>query len=110
MTHTNEDPALPIEDLTPNQPQAAAPATIEVDDRDTFVKLLTGWHAQKVKVLEHLLKLEGGIEMQVGDEPAFKLEGDVLKGLKAGVNLALMELGTLPFTVEYEPEAAANDA
>lgn len=113
-TYTNHDPALPIEDLTPTQDQSAeanpAGATIEVDDVDTLVKLLTGWHSRKVKVLEHLLKLEGGIEMQVGDDEPIKLEGDVLKGMKAGVQLALMELGKLPFAVEYEQEAAANDA
>lgn len=101
-TYTNEDPALPIEDLTPPDQQA----TIEVDDLDHFVKLLTGWHGQKVKVLEHLLTLQGGIEMQVGDEPSFVLEGDTLKGMKAGIQLALMEMGKLPFEVEMEDAPA----
>lgn len=105
-TYTNDDPALPIEDLSPAQPD---PATIEVDDLNQFVKLLTRWHTQKIKVLEHILKLEGGIEMQVGDDEVLKLEGDVLKGVKAGIQLALMEMGKLPFAVEYEPEAAASN-
>lgn len=99
-------------DQNTNQDAAALPAsneagTVEVESLDMFVKLLSSWHNRKVAVLEHLLKLQGGIEMQVGEEPSFMLEGDILKGFHAGVNMALMEFGTLPFS--FELEDAAND-
>ena len=38
------------------------------------------------------------------------LTGDLLAGFKAGIELALMELGTLPFAYETEPPEAANDS
>lgn len=84
---------------------------VEVEDLDQFAKMITVWHAGKVKVLEHFLQMPEGNEMQVGDEEPIKLEGDVLKGMKAGVQLALMEFGFLPFVTNLEAEpAAANDA
>jgi hypothetical protein len=84
--------------------------TVEVDDMDTLVKLLSRWHSQRVKRCEHLLQMPEGIEMQVGDEPPFRVEGNILKGLKAGINLALMEFGKLPFAFEMEPESPEEPA
>ena len=104
MNQVQETKAIPL-DVPPSTNEAG---TIEIENLDTFVKLLTRWHSRKVKVLEHFLTLEGGIEMQVGEEESFKLEGDILKGMKAGVNLALMEFGNLPFAYETE-NAAANE-
>lgn len=94
------------------QEAPVAPATIEIEDLDQFVKILASWHAQKVKILERMLTVPDGTEMVVtGDEPVTAiLTGDMLVGFKAGLNLSLMELGTLPFGYETEPEATAAPA
>lgn len=75
--------------------------TIEVDDLDGFVKLLTKWHANKIAVLNHMLLIPEGSDMTSGDQ-TIKLEGDLMAGFKAGLEVALMELGTLPFAFEEE--------
>lgn len=100
-----------VQEQAAPQQQQQQPETIEVDSIDQFVALTTRWHAGVIKRLEHFLKMPDdpnqGIEMQVGDEPSIKLTGDALKGMKAGIQLALMEFGNLPFA--YELEDAAND-
>jgi len=86
--------------------EAQAPETVEIADLDQLVKLLTGWHSQKVAVLEHMIDLPEGTEMSVGDSPeSIVMTGDMLAGFKAGLGLALIELGTLPFLCE-EPTTA----
>ncbi len=108
------------EDLkTPETPEAPetqpAPETLMVSDLDQFVKLLVGWHNQQVKTVEHFLTVPDGMVMQLGDDPEITLTGDALVAFKAGVNLALTNLGTLPFKAELEeaadpaPEASAPD-
>lgn len=84
------------------------PETIEIDSLDQFVKILTAWHSQKVAVLEHMLTIPEGSEMVVEGEPASPvvMTGDILAGFKAGLGLALMELGTLPFLCEEPAEAS----
>ncbi len=88
------------------QEAPVAPATIEVENLDQFVQMLAGWHDQKVKTLKHMLEVPDGTEMVVtGASPmTVILAGDMLVGFKAGLELALMELGTLPFLYEVEPE------
>ncbi len=91
--------------------QEASP-TIEIDDLEQFVRIMTGWHSQKVTTLKHMLEVPDGTEMIAGEESPTKviLTGDMLAGFKAGIELSLMELGTLPFAYETEPEAAASAA
>lgn len=85
-----------------------ARTTIEIQDLNQFVQMLTAWHSKKVKVLEHMLQIPEGIEMVVdGKEPVI-LQGEMLAGFKAGLNLALMELGNLPFVCESEEAPAAE--
>ena len=89
--------------------QAEAPVaslTIEIDDLEQFVRILAGWHEQKVKTLKHMLEMPEGVEMVVSGETPVVLTGDLLAGLKAGIEVALMELGELPFLYEIEPEVA----
>jgi hypothetical protein len=105
MNQAQETAPLPVD-----VPQAAATnevGTVEVENLDTFVKLLTRWHSRKVATLEHFLKLPDGQVVQIGDEPEFAVEGDVRKGFILGLNVALMEFGILPFS--FEMEEAAND-
>ena len=80
------------------------PQPIEIDDLDQFVKILTAWHASKVKILNHLTQIPEGTEMVSGTSSVI-LQGDVLKGFVAGIEVALMELGKLPFTYELEESA-----
>lgn len=98
-------------EATQEAPVAPA-ATIEIEDLTQFVRMLSAWHGQKVKTLEHMLEVPDGTEMVVtGDEPYTAImTGDTLVGFKAGLQLALMELGTLPFLYETEPEAEAAPA
>ena len=79
-----------------------APPTIEIDDLEQFVKIMAGWHGQKVKTLKHMLEVPDGTEMIVGEDDPTKviLTGDMLAGFKAGIELSLIELGTLPFVYE----------
>lgn len=80
--------------------EATQPDTLEVTDLDQFVKVLTAWHENKVKTLEHMSKLPPGTKMQIGEGKEVDLDGDMLLGFQAGITLALIELGILPFSAE----------
>lgn len=86
-----------------------APDTLEVEDLDQFVTILVNWHNEKVAILKHMLDVPEGTVMECDGQDA-TLSGDVLAALKAGIELALMELGTLPFAYETDPPEAANDS
>lgn len=78
--------------------------TVVVSDIDQFIQLLSGWHQNKVKTLEHMLSVPEGIEVTFNDEAPQILSGDLHKGFLMGLSLALMELGTLPFAAEMDVE------
>lgn len=90
-----------------NDGVSVATETVAVDDLNQFVMILTAWHAEKVAVLQHMLTIPEGTEFTIADEETGVLEGDILDGFKAGINLALMELGVLPFTAEMDEDEAA---
>lgn len=79
------------------------PENQEVNDLDTFVKLLASWHGKRVKRLEDILMTPEGTEVTMGNGEPFILKEDGLKGFRIGVALALSQLGQLPFAVEFEP-------
>ena len=81
--------------------------TLVIEDMNQFVQILVAWHSEKVKVLEHMLQVPDGSIMETNGIKA-TLTGDLLAGFKAGIELALMELGTLPFAYETDPPEAAN--
>lgn len=93
-------------------PTTAPVTTVEIKDLDTFARSLAHWHDNKVKVLEHMLSLPSGTEMIVdgNTEAPVIMAGDMLAGFKAGIDLALMELGTLPFVFETEPPVESPPA
>ena len=70
---------------------------IDVESLDDFVHMLVSWHGHKHAILTHMLELPDGTSMQVGEDEPVAMTGDMLAGFKAGIQLALMELGTLPF-------------
>jgi hypothetical protein len=76
--------------------------TTPVTDLDTFVKLLASWHGKRVQRLEQLLIIPEGTEVSMGEEPAFALTGEALKGFRVGVAISLSQLGKLPFEAEFE--------
>ena len=77
--------------------QTEKPELMEVQDVHTFVALITHWHTSKVRVLEHMVSVPEGTVIQIDDCAETSLEGAMLDGFKAGLSLALMELGQLPF-------------
>lgn len=83
--------------------------TLHVQDIDHFIRLLCGWHENKVKTLEHLLTIPEGTEVTFNDEGPQILTGDMLKGFTIGLSLGLMELGTLPFAAEMDTTPATPD-
>lgn len=85
------------------QEDATASDTHEVSDLDEFVRILVHWHSKKVQILEHVLQVPEGTEMEFEGQ-TYPLTGDILKGLRAGINLSLIELGKLPFMAEVESE------
>ena len=88
--------------------EAPKPELIPIENIDHFTHLISQWHAHRVKVLEHMLSLPEGTEMQAGEGQSVVMEGDRLDGFKAGLGLALMELGELPFVVQTVPTTAPH--
>ena len=76
--------------------------------RDSRERLLqTAWHEGVRNTVQHLLNIPEGSEFQVGDIPDQKsivLTGDALAGFKFGIELTMMQLGTLPLVAEFEDE------
>jgi hypothetical protein len=81
------------------------PDTLEVQDLDQFVALLTGWHSSKVQILQHMADIPVGSEMVTEAGTTTVMDGLFLDGFKAGIGLALMEMGNLPFAAEAEADA-----
>lgn len=81
--------------------------TVEVDNIDHFVTILTGWHTKKVAILEHMANVPEGTVMTTEGGTDVVMKGMFRDGFKAGIALALMELGTLPFAAEVEADAPA---
>ena len=76
--------------------------TVEVNSLDRFVHFLSHWHANKVATLEHMKQIPEGSEIEIQGQESKVVQGDFLAGYKTGIQLALMELGELPFTAEVE--------
>ena len=67
---------------------------------DQLTQLLVAWYQRQIGLLTHLSNVPEGTEVQVGDAEeaeAFLLEGDVLKGYRLGLNMALSNISSLPF-------------
>lgn len=86
--------------------------TFEIQSMDMFADLLAQWHKRRVETLEHFFEVPEGTEveitMQDGVTQKHIIAGDIKTGFLIGLNLALMELGTLPFLVENRPQEEAT--
>lgn len=84
---------------TKKTPMETKDPIITMSDIDQFAYLLAKWHKEKVKVLEHVLDVPEETVLNLNGTE-ITLSGDVLAGFQAGLSVALMELGNLPFVVE----------
>lgn len=92
----------------PTTPASPTSPLVLVEDLDTFVEMLTHWHENKVAILTHMMEVPECTEVEVDGKP-FVLAGDMMDGYKLGIQLALMELGVLPFaSEEVEPSVDAG--
>ena len=82
--------------------------TFEVTQVNQFAEILSNWHATRVTRVRQLLEVPDGTVMKVGEDKEIVLTGDVLTGLKTGVEMALMELGELPFKLHVGESTAQH--
>lgn len=94
----NQDQATPLPDVK------ELAGIIPVNDLDTFVTVLTSWHNARMAQVRHFLTVPPGTSFEVNDQP-ITLTGTALEAFKLGVELCIMQLGTLPFVFETEDEA-----
>lgn len=76
------------------------PETVEIDDLNQFVFLLSNWHQDRVTILKQMMEIPQGFEVSLEDGEPMALTGDLHKGFKIGLIVALSELGVLPFVAE----------
>lgn len=74
--------------------------TVMIDNLDQFVKALQYWHTNKVDVLKHMREVPEGTEVSDDDGNKFILTGEYRSGFILGLNVALSEMGELPFEAE----------
>lgn len=84
-------------------PDVAVPQTVPIETLDQFANLMANWHANAVATVQHLANVPEGMEVVIGEDTVFKMEGDIQRGFKLGIELALNFLGRLPFVAEHEP-------
>jgi len=89
-----------------SEQQSQKPEVVPIETIDQFAAYITAWHSHKVAVLEHMLQVPEGTEMQVDGGAEVVLEGAVLAAFKAGISVSLMELGKLPFVTQMEEQEA----
>jgi hypothetical protein len=86
--------------------------TVAVNDLNQFVFLLSNWHQDRVAVLKQMMEIPQGFEVEMEGEAPMALTGDLHKGFKIGLIVALSELGVLPFVAEtnaQESETASDE-
>jgi hypothetical protein len=81
------------------------PDTVEMEDLDQFVRALVAWHTARCAAVRKLQEVPEGSEFQIEDEinnQSVVLTGSTMIAFKLGIEMALMELGSLPFVAEVE--------
>lgn len=79
---------------------AQQPETIMIDTLDGFVRALHAWHQNKIQLLRHMKTIPAGTEVTRNNGEPRILSGDLLEGMILGLDVALEELGELPFEAE----------
>lgn len=80
----------------------SAVETVMIDSLDQFVKALQYWHSNKVNVVKHMRDIPEGTEVSDDQGNTYVLTGEYRAGFILGLNVALSELGELPFEAEVE--------
>lgn len=88
--------------------QTEKPDTVQIEDLNQFIFLLSNWHKDKVALLKHLMEMPEGLEVTLDDTEVAILKGDLHKGFKIGLIAALSELGELPFVAELIPDESES--
>lgn len=78
------------------------PETVVIETLDGFVRALQHWHHNKVQMLKHLQTIPEGTEVTREGHDPLVLTGEALKGFILGLEVALEEVGELPFEAEVE--------
>lgn len=81
------------------------PDLFQVEDLDQFVQILTVWHAEKCAAVQHLLTVPEGSTFEIEGKETV-LVGSALDAFKLGIEMTMMQLGSLPFVAEMEDEPA----
>lgn len=77
---------------------------VPVEDLHKFVDLLVSWHLRRVAICHHFKDIPVGSEIQIEDEEVIVMEGPFLDGFKLGIDMALNQLGELPFVAQAPPD------
>lgn len=80
--------------------------TVTVENLDDFVRLLMGWHKQKIAQIKHFIELPEGTEVSDEADQPVTLTGDVRKAFIFGLKTALEHIENLPFEAELEEAPA----
>ena len=75
-----------------------------IETTDQFAHLMMEWHSNAMATIRHMMEVPTGMEVVIEDEPPFKMEGDIQKGYKLGLNVAMNYFGVLPFASTPEPD------
>lgn len=94
-----------VEDTTTTQTEAEGAVSFQITSAHQMFHLVNEWHNHKKAVLSYMLTIPEGTEVQDSEGVTHKVEGDYLTGFRAGLEIALMELNELPFTVSLPPES-----
>ncbi len=92
---TEPEPTAPVSNDSPALQQEPL---VQITNLDQFVGIMTLWHKEKVQACKHLLAIPNGSVFEI-EGKQLKMHGVTLKGFRLGIELALMQLGELPFEV-----------
>lgn len=110
MSHDNQDPKAPKAPQAPQAPQADE--LVPIESVDQMANYMAAWFVQRREQITKLLSAPAGTSFEIGEgaeATVIELSGDTLKGFKFGVEMALMQLGELPFGAILEDAPTGED-
>jgi hypothetical protein len=76
-----------------------SPTSFAIESIDQMYSLFHQWHAEKCGVLNHMLNIPEGTVIEDSAGIKHELSNEYLAGFKSGVEVALIELTEMPFTI-----------
>lgn len=89
---------------TPDVQEQVPEGAFMIETIDQFAQLIQDWHSNTVATIKHMIDVPDGMEVVIEGEEPFKMEGEIQRGYKLGLNIALNYLGPLPFGSAPEPD------